>query len=263
MFEVPSGKLLDFLVSHRGIEANPNKVWAIEEMRPQTRLKEMQHLAGCVAALARFISKLGKNALSFFKIMKHTGKFQWALEANEAFEALKRYLMSPPIMVAPREREPRLLYLAAMPQIASVVLVADHEEVVDKKRKEPVANPLEASGVAVEGGDAREKASGKADGPVYFISTVLRHARERYPTQQKFLYALLVASRKLYHYFQGHPIKVVTKFPLETILPNPNATGRMAEWAIELQPFELTFDTTPTVHGRALAEFTKEWSDLG
>lgn len=47
------------------------------------------------------------------------------------------------------------------------------------------------------------------------------------------------------------------------ILRNPNATGHVAEWAIELQPFELTFDTTPTARGRALAEFTAEWTDPG
>ena len=56
---VPSGKLLGFLVSHRGIEANPEKVKAIEDMNPPQTLKEMQKLAGCVTSLGRFISKLG------------------------------------------------------------------------------------------------------------------------------------------------------------------------------------------------------------
>ena len=59
VFGVPSGKLLGFLVSHRGIEANPEKVKAIEDMSPPQTLKEMQKLAGCVTLLGRFISKLG------------------------------------------------------------------------------------------------------------------------------------------------------------------------------------------------------------
>jgi hypothetical protein len=73
-FGVPSGKLLGFLVSHRGIEANPDKVKAIEEMRPLRNLKEMQCLAGCMAALGRFIARSREKALPFFKLMKHTGK---------------------------------------------------------------------------------------------------------------------------------------------------------------------------------------------
>jgi hypothetical protein len=80
-FGVPSGKLLGFLVSHRGIEANPDKVKAIEEMRPPRNLKEMQRLAGCMAALGRFITRSGEKALPFFKLMKRTGKFEWTPEA--------------------------------------------------------------------------------------------------------------------------------------------------------------------------------------
>ena len=73
VFEVPSGKLLGFLVSHRSIEANPKKIKAIERMRPPRNLREMQRLAGCMALLGRFISKFGKRALPFFKLMKRYG----------------------------------------------------------------------------------------------------------------------------------------------------------------------------------------------
>jgi hypothetical protein len=96
---------------------------------------------------------------------------------------------------------------------------------------------------------------------MYFISTVLYNARERYTMQQKLLYTLLIASRKLHHYFQGHPIKVVTDRLLEIILRNPNVTGRVAEWAVELQPFEISFKATKVIKSKALAEFTIEWTD--
>lgn len=94
--------LLGFLVAPRGIEANPQKVKAIEKMSPPKILKEMQNLAGCVASLGRFISKLGERALRFFKLMKRKGLYEWTPEADAAFEGLKRYLTSSTVMVALR-----------------------------------------------------------------------------------------------------------------------------------------------------------------
>ena len=72
VFGVPVGKLLGFLVWSRGIEVNPKKVEAVDRMQPPTHLKEAQHLTGCMAALGRFISKLGERGLPLFKLIKKT-----------------------------------------------------------------------------------------------------------------------------------------------------------------------------------------------
>jgi hypothetical protein len=71
VFSVPSGKILGFIISHRGIEANPEKISAITSMKAPTCIKDMQKLTGCMAALNRFISKLGEWGIPFFKLLKH------------------------------------------------------------------------------------------------------------------------------------------------------------------------------------------------
>ena len=69
-----------------------------------------------------------------------------------------------------------------------------------------------------------------------------------------------MASRKLCHYFQAHEITVVTRFWLQRILHNPNATGRIVEWALQLSSFGLMFESTSTIQSRALVEFIAEWT---
>ena len=78
---------------------------------------------------------------------------------------------------------------------------------------------------------------------------------------QKLLLALLVASCKPRHYFQGHPIKVVSAYPLERVLSSPNSAGRVAEWNIELQAFHIEFSTTRVIKEAALADFMAEWAE--
>ena len=78
---------------------------------------------------------------------------------------------------------------------------------------------------------------------------------------QKLLLVLLVASRKLQHYFQGHPIKVVLAYLLERVLRSPNLVGTVVEWNIELQAFQLEFSTTRVIKGAMLADFVAEWAE--
>jgi hypothetical protein len=203
--------LLRFLVSNRGIEANPDKVMAIKEMRPPRNLKEMQRLAGCMAALGRFITRSREKALPFFKLMKRTGKFEWTPEADKAFAELKRYLTSPPIMVTPTFCEPLLLYIAATPRTASAVLVAERDaHVIAKEEVDPPcprAHPEEEEVVIsaspheeppatpsptkpLPQGDAPElheeetpEGTTKVQKPIYFVSTVLRDTQKCYTMQ--------------------------------------------------------------------------------
>jgi hypothetical protein len=101
IFGVSAGKLLGLLVSYRGIEANPEKIKAIEAMRPPARIKDVQRLTGSLAALSRFISRLAERALPFFKMLRKSSPFSWTEEPEQAFQELKQHLVSLPILVAP------------------------------------------------------------------------------------------------------------------------------------------------------------------
>jgi ribonuclease HI len=69
-----------------------------------------------------------------------------------------------------------------------------------------------------------------------------------------------MGSRKLRHYFQAHPVTVVTRFPSQRILRNPEETDRIVEWALELSSFDLKFESTSMIQSRALAEFIAQWT---
>jgi hypothetical protein len=128
VFGVPSGKLLCFMVSHHGIEANPTNVNAIRRMNRPTGKKYVMKLTGMMAALGRFISKLGEKGLPFFKLLKKSDRFEWMSEADQALEELKTFLMTPPIMVPTTPKETLLLYISASTQVVSAVLVAELPE---------------------------------------------------------------------------------------------------------------------------------------
>jgi hypothetical protein len=83
VFGVPSGQLLGFLISNRGIEASQKQMKAIMNMGPPQKIKDVEKLTGCMAALNRFISRLGEKGLPFFKLLKAFGKFEWTEGAHE------------------------------------------------------------------------------------------------------------------------------------------------------------------------------------
>jgi hypothetical protein len=174
VFGVPSGKLLGFIISHRGIKANPEKISAVTSMKAPTCIKDMQKLTGCMATLNRFISKLGERGLPFFKLLKHQEKFAWTPEADQALAQLKDFLSKPRVLMAPRKKEQLLLYLAATTHVVSTAIVIERQEYGH-------AYPVQR--------------------PVYFVSEALSKSKAHYQIVRKLLYAVLITSRKLRHYF--------------------------------------------------------------
>ena len=110
MFGVTAGKFLGFMVSQRGIEVNSEKVRAILELEPPRTVKVLQSLNGKVTALNRFVSKATDKCLPFFRVLRKS--FEWMDECQKAFEDLKKYLSSPPLLSSSMPREELYLYIA-------------------------------------------------------------------------------------------------------------------------------------------------------
>ena len=81
-FGVTAGKFLGFLISGRGIEANPEKIQAILHVRQPTSKKEVQQLTDRIAALSQFIAKSAERCLPFFKILCWAKNFHWDKECH-------------------------------------------------------------------------------------------------------------------------------------------------------------------------------------
>ena len=122
-FGVLSGKFLRFMVSHRRIEVNLDKIQAILNMEPPRNIKEVQSLTGRVAALNRFVSKAIDKCLPFFKVLKKA--FEWTDECQKAFQDLKTYLTAAPLLSPSILGEELYLYLAVSPHAVSSVLIRE------------------------------------------------------------------------------------------------------------------------------------------
>jgi ribonuclease HI len=127
-----------------------------------------------------------------------------------------------------------LLYIAATPWVISVVIVVERTE---EGKELPVQRP------------------------VYYLSEVLTLSKQNYPHYQKVAYGVYMAAKKLKHYFEEHPITVLSTTPLSEIIGCKDATGRVAKWAIELAAHTIQYKPRTTIKSQIIADFFADWGE--
>ncbi|XP_050290054.1 uncharacterized protein LOC126728235 [Quercus robur] len=195
------------------------------ELEPPRAVKEVQCLNGKITALNKFVSRATDRCLPFFRTLRKS--FEWTDECQMAFDDLKAYLSSPPLLSPSKLGEELYLYLAVSQAAVSTALV--REEVGSQR-------------------------------PVYFTSRALRGAEERYPQMEKLAFALVIAARRLKSYFQAHTIVVLTDKPLRKAMSSLEAAGRMGLWVVELSEFDIQYHPRTVVKWQVVADFIAEFT---
>lgn len=96
--------------------------------------------------------------------------------------------------------------------------------------------------------------------PIYYVSKALSTAKQYYTEMEKMGYAVLMASRKLRHYFQSHNITVPTTHPLRDMFENRESTGRIGKWAAELAEYVINYTNRSAIKSQVLADFVADWT---
>ncbi|KAM2201170.1 hypothetical protein ACFX1R_001027 [Malus domestica] len=229
-FGVGSGKLLGFMISQRGIEANPEKIKAIIDMKEPVTSKDIQSLTDKVVALTRFIFKATNRCAPFFKALKRSKKYiTWTNECAEAFKNLKDYMSTALLLSKPEVGDTLIIYLSVSASAVSSVLIRKDSNV---KR------------------------------PVYYVSNALQDAETRYSNIEKLALAVVMFARKLRSYFQANSIIMLTNHHLRQILQSPDTSGRMIKWAITLGEFDISYQPKPAEKGQVVADFIADFTYL-
>ncbi|XP_070002048.1 uncharacterized protein [Nicotiana sylvestris] len=134
-FGVPSGKLLGFIVSQRGIELDPSKNKSIQELPPLKNKIEVMSPLGRLNYISRFIAHLTITCRPIFKLLKKDDAVKWTDECQEAFDKIKEYLSNPHVWVLSEHGRLLILYLTVLDNSFGYVLEVMHIDEVGKDEK--------------------------------------------------------------------------------------------------------------------------------
>ncbi|XP_077224177.1 uncharacterized protein LOC143857604 [Tasmannia lanceolata] len=224
VFGVTSGKLLGFLVSQRGIEVDPQKIKAIQEMAPPRTEKEIRGFLGRIQFLSRFVAHLTSTCEPIFKLLKKNASKEWTEECQEAFNKIKQCLSEPPVLAPVISGQPLLLYLSITDTSMGCMLAQQDPET-------------------------------KHERAVYYLSKKMLEYEQKYTSLEKTCLALVWATQRLRHYLLSQRVILLSRMdPLKYLFEKPALTGRTARWLLLLSEFDITYVTQKSIKGRAVAE---------
>ncbi|OMO99378.1 reverse transcriptase [Corchorus capsularis] len=235
-FGVSAGNFLGFLVHQRGIEIDQNKARAIMQAQPPTNKKELQRFLGQINFLKRFIANTAGKTKAFSPLLKLKDgeEFVWREEHQVAFEAIKKYLAMPPVLVPPRKEKPLYLYVSATLSSIGCLLAQEVE-----RGKEQV---------------------------VYYLSQTLTDVENRYSPIEKLCLSLYFAAIKLRHYMLYYNVCIIAKTDIvKYMLTRPILRGRLGKWCFALLEFSFRYIPQKAIKGQAVADFSADHPclDLG
>jgi len=203
-FGVRSGKLLGFIVSQKGIEVDPDKVRAIQEMPAPKTEKQVRGFLGRLNYISRFISHMTATCEPIFKLLKKSQSCVWTADFQKAFDSIKEYLLEPPILLPPVEGRPLIMYLTVLETSMGCILGQQDE-------------------------------TGRKEYAIYYLSKKFTDCESRYSMLEKTCCALAWSAKRLRQYMLNHTTWLISKMdPIKYIFEKPVLTGKIVHWKMLL-----------------------------
>ncbi|XP_070010702.1 uncharacterized mitochondrial protein AtMg00860-like [Nicotiana sylvestris] len=185
-FGVPAGKLLGFIVSRQGIELDPSKVKAIQDLPPPKSKKDVRKFLGRLNYISHFIAQSTMICELIFKMLKKDAATSWTEECQKAFDIIKEYLFTPPVLVPPKLGRPLLLYLSVLEGAFSCVL-GQHDK------------------------------TGRKEQTIYYLSKKFTPYEAQYFLLERTSCVLTWIAHKLRHYFYAYTTYLISRMDLRQL----------------------------------------------
>lgn len=196
-------------------------------MQPPSTLKQLRGLQGRLQSTRRFIAQLVDKCHPFQHLLRKGVTFKWTKQCQEAFQALKDYLLNTLVLISPTPRKPLLLYISATNSSLGALLAQDDEK-------------------------GKERA-------IYYISrTLIGYELNYTPIDtpiEKACFAVIFSSQNLRHYMLSHKVQLIARFdPLKYLLSIATLTRRLAKWVMILSEFDIEYIDRKAIKGQIIAD---------